>query len=152
MLFSPFSLYLSYVLTLSPHALMASTSELTSARTSLVSGGASLSMSIVVQRLMANHLSTTSIAASGLRPPAVVIAMLSWSALAHRARGANHRLPHRHPPEPETNRCAPAALEPPEESCASCARVAWKAGNHTDVDTLEQRMPVGRLTGVKACA
>jgi len=119
---SAFYLYLSYELTLSPPALMAATRELTSDLTSPVSGGTSLSMSFSGQRLTANRLSPVSSAAAGVRASAVVIAILSRSALAHRARGAHHGIPHRHPPEPETNLCEPSALEPAEESCVSCAR------------------------------
>jgi hypothetical protein len=119
---SAFYLYLSYELTLSPHALMTSTRELTSALTSPVSGGVSLSMSFSGQRLTENRLSTVSSAASGVRSSAVVIALLSRSALAHRARGANYGIPHRHPSSPETNRCEPSALEPEEASCVSCSR------------------------------
>ena len=101
---------------------MTSTSELTSELTSPVSGGVSLSMRFAVQRLTENHLSAASIAASGVRLPAMVIAMVPRSTLAHRSRGANHVIPHRPPPSPETNRWEPSALEPEEESCASCSR------------------------------
>src|SRR5437773_787073 len=52
---------------------MASTSGLTSDLTSPVSGGVSLSMSFAVQRLTEKHLSAASIAASGVRSPAMVI-------------------------------------------------------------------------------
>ena len=95
---------------------------MTSDLTSPVPGGASLSMSFAVQRLTGNRLSAASSAASGARSPAVVIALLSRSALAHRALGAHHIIPNRHPPSPETNRCEPSALEPEEESCESCSR------------------------------
>ena len=107
--------------TLYLHALMASTSGLTSDLTSPVSGGVSLSMSFSVQRLTEHHLSAASIAASGVRSPAMVIAMFSRSILAHRSRGANPVIPTRRPPSPETNRCEPSALKPEEESCASCS-------------------------------
>jgi hypothetical protein len=108
--------------TLYLHALMASTSGLTSDRTSPVSGGVSLSVRFSGQRLTANHPSAASIAASGVRSPAMVIAMVPRSALAHRSRGANHVIPNRYPPSPETNRCEPSALESEEESCAACSR------------------------------
>jgi hypothetical protein len=101
---------------------MASTSGLTSDRTSPVSGGVSLSVRFSGQRLTANHPSAASIAASGVRSPAMVIAMVPRSALAHRSRGANHVIPNRYPPSPETNRCEPSALESEEESCAACSR------------------------------
>jgi hypothetical protein len=116
--------------TLYLHALMASTSGLTSDLTSPVSGGVSLSMSFSVQRLTEHHLSAASIAASGVRSPALVIAMFPRSTLAHRSRGANPVIPTRRPPSPETNRCEPSALEPEEESCASCSRT-W----HGDLAT-----------------
>jgi len=109
---------------------MASTSGLTSDLTSPVSGGVSLPMSFSVQRLTENHLSAASIAASGVRSPAMVIAILPRSTLAHRSQGANHVIPTRHPPSPETNRCEPSAREPEEESCASCSRT-W----HGDLAT-----------------
>src|SRR5947207_15006558 len=80
-------LTLTYDSTLYLHALMASTSGLTSDLTSPVSEGASLSMSFAVQRLTENHLSAASITASGARSPAMVIAMLPRSALAPRSRG-----------------------------------------------------------------
>ena len=115
-------LALTYDSTLYLHALMASTSGLTSDLTSPVSGGVSLSMSFSVQRLTENHLSAASIAASGVRSPAVVLAILSRSTLAHGARGAHHGIPPRHPPSPETNLCESSDLEPQEESCASCSR------------------------------
>ena len=101
---------------------MASTSELTSDLTSPVSGGVSLSISFAVQRLTENHLSAASIAASGVRLPAMVIAMFPRSTLVYRSRGAKHVIPHRPPPSSETNRCEPSALKPEEESCASCSR------------------------------
>ena len=66
---------LTYEATLSLHALMASTSGLTSDLTSPVPGGASLSLRFAVQRLSDNHLSAASSAASGVRSPTVVIAM-----------------------------------------------------------------------------
>ena len=122
MLVSTFYLYLSYDSTLYLYALVASTSGVTSDLTSPVSGGASLYINFSGQRLTENRLSTVSIAASGVRSPAVVIAILSRSALTLRARGANHGIPPRHPPEPETNLCEPSALEPAEESGASCSR------------------------------
>ena len=109
---------------------MASTSGLTSDLTSPVSGGVSLPMSFSVQRLTENHLSAASIAASGVRSPAMVIAILPRSTLAHRSQGANHVIPTRHPPSPATNRCEPSAREPEEESCASCSRT-W----HGDLAT-----------------
>ena len=110
---------------------MASTSGLTSDLTSPVSGGVSLPMSFSVQRLTENHLSAAAIAASGVR-----------SVTGHGDRhvttvdscplfpSANYIISHRHPPSPETNRCEPSALEPAEESCASCSRT-W----HGDLAT-----------------
>jgi hypothetical protein len=87
-------------------------------------------MSFSVQRLTEHHLSAASIAASGVRSPALVIAMFPRSTLAHRSRGANPVIPTRRPPSPETNRCEPSALEPEEESCESCSRT-W----HGDLAT-----------------
>jgi len=95
-----------------------------------VSGGVSLSVRFSGQRLTANHPSAASIAASGVRSPALVIAMFPRSTLAHRSRGANPVIPTRRPPSPETNRCEPSALEPEEESCESCSRT-W----HGDLAT-----------------
>src|SRR5262245_48233911 len=165
---SAFYLYLSYKLTLSVDAPMASTRELTSERTSPVSGGASLSMSFSRQRLTENRLSTVSSAASGGRSSAVVIAIRSRSALAHRARGANHGIPHRPPPSPETTGASRQLWSQKKRPvCLARAHLAWSSSNHMDVDTLESSacplagwlvsrhapghhllsVPVGRRTG-----